>query len=377
MSLRVLHIVDNLDRCAVEVWLIQMLRRAKARGLTLDWTFYCAVGQPGSRDNEACELGAQIIYSPVPIGSKADFMRALRRELIQGRYDVLHSHHDLISGVYLAAAFGLPIQRRVVHIHNADEQVLTPSRAKQAVFRPLLRQICLRSADRIVAISPHALNTFLAGRRADPTHHCFQYYGIDASRFQSLTSDRAGLRLRLGMPAEARILLFAARMVPEKNPLFAVDVLMELRKRQPDAFLVFAGTGALVAAVLERSRMLRQDDAILMMGWRDDIPEIMAASDWFILPHPEYPMEGFGIAVVEAQLAGLRMLLSQGVSDSPLLPTAKYRRLPLAAGAAAWAEAAMDLLKEPAPSRRDAMEALRISPMDADKALDALLSIYQ
>jgi glycosyltransferase involved in cell wall biosynthesis len=376
MPCKVLHIVDNLDRCAVEAWLIHMLDCAKARGLALDWTFYCTVGQPGCRDDKARTLGARIIYSPVPIGAKVAFMRALRTELRRGRYDVLHSHHDLISGIYFIAAMGLSIRRRVVHIHNADEHVLTPNRAKQAMLRPVLRRICLNAADRVIAVSSHALNTFLAGCRANAERDRVHYYGIDAGRFQNLARDRVGLRMKLGLPAEAKILLFPARLVPEKNPLFAVDVLAELRKRQPETVLVFAGSGALEAAILDRSRALHQDEAVRMMGWRDDIPEIMAASDWFILPHPEHPMEGFGIAVVEAQLAGLRMLLSRGVSDAPLLPTASYRMLPLAAGAAAWSEAAMDLLKSSPLSRRDALKALKSSPMDVDKALDALLNIY-
>jgi len=64
------------------------------------------------------------------------------------------------------------------------------------------------------------------------------------------------------------------------------------------------------------------------LGWRNDVPEIMRCCDWFILPHPEHPMEGFGLAVVEAQLAGLRMLISTGVPDDPLLPTASCARLP-------------------------------------------------
>ena len=81
-----------------------------------------------------------------------------------------------------------------------------------------------------------------------------------------------------------------------------------------------------------------------LLGWRDDLPEIMSCSDWFILPHPEHPVEGFGLAVVEAQLAGLRMLLSRGIPDDPLLSTASFRRLALSEGPKVWAKAAMELL---------------------------------
>ena len=129
-------------------------------------------------------------------------------------------------------------------------------------------------------------------------------------------------------------------MTPEKNPVFAVDVLAALRRRLPGAVAVFAGAGDLEAAVRARADELGLSDAVRLIGWRDDIAEVMSASDWFVLPHPHAPMEGFGIAVVEAQLAGLRLLLSLGVSDAPILPGASCRRLSLDDGADAWGAAA-------------------------------------
>jgi hypothetical protein len=88
-------------------------------------------------------------------------------------------------------------------------------------------------------------------------------------------------------------------------------------------------------------------------------------------------VEGFGLAVVEAQLAGLRMLLSRGVLDDPLLPTASFRRLALADGPQVWAKAAMELLQQPPPSRTVALAALRESPFDIDAALNDLVSLHK
>ena len=139
--------------------------RAGAR-TDLDWTFYCILEQPGAMDEEARALGARVIHSPVPIARKMEFVRALRAELRRGEYDVLHCHHDIVSAVYLLAAVGLPIERRVVHVHNADESVLTPSRWKQRLYREPMRLACLNLADRMVGISNHTLDTFLSGRTA-------------------------------------------------------------------------------------------------------------------------------------------------------------------------------------------------------------------
>jgi glycosyltransferase involved in cell wall biosynthesis len=372
---RCLHVVENLDRGAVETWLVRALGHARAHGRGVDWTFYCALGRPGRLDDEARALGARVVLSPAPIGAPRAFVRALRAELRRGRYDVLHAHHDLVSAVYFVAALGLPIRRRIVHVHNADEAVLTPNALKQAIYRPVFRRVCLAAADRVAGISAHTLATFTRGRRR-PGVDAVLPYGIDARAFTALAPERDAVRRELGLAADARILLFAGRMAPEKNPVFAVDVLRALRAIDARAVAVFAGTGSLerdVAAALESAGLAAYGR---QLGWRDDVARLMAASDCFILPHVERPLEGFGIAVVEAQLAGLPLLLSTGVADDPLLPAARAARLPLGAGAGVWAEAAARLMTPPLPSREAALAALAASPMDMDRALDGLLALH-
>jgi glycosyltransferase involved in cell wall biosynthesis len=376
MTPKVLHVVGVMDRWSVETWLLQLMAHAGERAQQLDWTFYCAFGVAGSRDCEAKALGARVVRSPVPIGDKLAFARALRAEVASGGYDVLHCHHDLISGVYLLAAAGLTVPKRLVHVHNLDEAVLTPNPLKQAVLRPTLRRVCLAMADQIVANSEHSLDAFLAGRRRDPRRHRVHYIAVDPTRFAEARLDRAAFRRSLGLAEDAPILLFAGRITPEKNPVFAVDVLAALRRRMPEAVGVFAGAGSLEADVRDRAAALGQTDAIRMIGWREDVAEIMSACDWFILPHPHHPAEGFGVAVVEAQLTGLRLLLSLGISDAPILPGAVWRRLSLGAGADAWADAAVQLWNQPAPSRAAALAALRASPMDLDHALDDMLALH-
>lgn len=373
---RILHVVESLDDGAVENWLMRMLRHARGRSVPLDWTFYCALPGTGRLDEEARTLGAAVVHSPVGLGRTRPFVSALRAELRRGAYDVLHGHHDLVSAVYLSAAVGLPLRRRIVHAHNPDEDVPTRSAAKASILRPTLRCICLSLADRIVGNSQHTLDTFLAGRPRRANRDLVHYYGVDRAPFAHAGEIRGRMRRDLGIRDDARLMLFAGRMVPEKNPVFAVDVLAELRRRDASIVGVFAGRGSLDDAVKARARAHGLNGAFAHLGWRADVPGLMAMADWFILPHPEHPMEGFGLAVVEAQLAGLRLLLSKGVADDPLLPTARVARLPLAAGAAAWADAAETLFSGPAPAATDAQAALGRSEMDMDRALAALLAIH-
>jgi glycosyltransferase involved in cell wall biosynthesis len=376
-SPKCLHVVENLDRGAVENWLVRMLRHARETNVDVDWSFYCALGRPGQLDQQARELGAKVIHSPAPIGNKTSFVRALRSELQKGQYDVLHCHHDLVSAMYLLAAVGTPVQRRIVHVHNSDEGVLTPSNVKQRLYREPLRRICLAMADCVVGISDHTLDTFLAGKSRKKGRDMVHYYGVDPRAFQNLIVDRKEFRRQLGLPEDALLLLFAGRLVPEKNPVFVADVLAELRQLEPRVFALFAGTGSLAEDVLARVEERGLDSAIRMMSWRKDLPAVMSNCDWFILPHPEHPMEGFGIAVVEAQLAGLRLLISRGIANDPLLPNAVFRRLSLTDSPKQWAQAAMELILEEDPSAHDAINELKNSPMDMDRALSMLVDLHE
>jgi len=372
---KVIHIVEAMNNQAVENWLLRMLNHAVVSGQKPDWTFYCTVGPQGMRDEAVRRLGARVIYSAYPLANGRTFVQALRDELKRGGYDVLHCHHDIMSAPYLLAAFMLPIRKRIVHVHNADLGLPTRSSLKTLALREPFRRICL-AADSVVGISHHALDAMLGARSRVPGRHLVHYYGVDPSPFFR-PEERESVRRQLGISIKARILLFGGRIVPEKNPVFAVDVLAALRCYDANAIAVFAGAGSEEQRVLDRARALGVDDAVRLIGWRHDLPQIMSASDWFILPRPEKPMEGFGLAVVEAQLAGLRLLLSRGIANDPLLPTARYRRLGLGEGAEAWAAAAIDVMSEPSPSLPDTFAALQASPMNMDFALADLIQLHQ
>ena len=231
---------------------------------------------------------------------------------------MIHVHADLMSAPYAIAGRLAGISRVVTHVHNADEWLPTPSVMKQLLCREPMRRLCLMTSDRIVGISNHTLDTFLAGRARRPDRDSVHYYGVDPAPFANAAADREGFRRQLCLAQDARILLFAGRMVPEKNPVLVVEVLEKLRRVEPRTVAVFAGSGSEEQRVLDRAKELGLENSVHLLGWRNDLPEIMCCCDWFILPHPEHPVEGFGLAVVEAQLAGLRLLVSRDLGRPAL-----------------------------------------------------------
>ena len=371
--MRICHVVESMDKGAVENWLIRTFVHSRSSFPDYDWTFYCALPDAGRHADLVRSFGGNVVASPVPFGRKREFLACLRAFLKTNRFDVLHCHHDFLCGFYLWAAAGLPIGKRLVHVHNTDEALPTPSRWKHRLLLEPLRQTCLRMADGIVGISNHVLDQFLRHRPRRPKRDVVCYYGVDVSDANSAEFNPAKFRLEMGVPADAKILLFVGRMVPLKNPTFVVDVLKATLSQEPNAYAVFAGEGNLMPDVLERADNLEVRDRIRLLGWRDDTAYLMKNSDVFVFPRLETPVEGLGLVVVESQACGLPMITTPGVCDDAIINPQMVTRIALTADLDRWASSVTDSLRMSHSYNADTVAQSRFG-MDSTTA--HLLSLY-
>ncbi len=358
-----------------------MLQAGKTFDEELDWTFYCVLSRPGRFDEMARALGARVVNSPVELREKVKFIRHLRGALRKGRYDVLHCHHDIVSAIYLVAALGLPIQRRIVHVHNADLHVPTGSARKAAFLREPMRRLCLWLADRIVGISRYTLATFLRGRPPRTPRDVVLYYGIDTAPFHLGLPDARSLRRSLELPDQAKILLFVGRMVSYKNPVFLLDLLDAIAEDEPDAFAVFVGAGPLEDELRARAGSRGLTDRVRILGWRDDSIALMRSSDLFVFPRlegesPDLGREGLGLVVVEAQAAGLPSLLSHGIPEDAIVVPELCDVLPLGAGVHAWGSGARSILSRSKPNAASSLAAIESSSFSLAAGFHNLIALY-
>lgn len=373
--MKVLQIIENLHRGSVERWLLRTYLHAQQIGLQFQWTFYCYLQESGELEQVAEQAGARVVHSPVPMTKKPAFLSALGNEIRSGDYNVIHSHHDFLSAFYYLASIGSRC-RRITHVHNTDEALPTPSRIKRALAHGPMRLGCLSMSDRILATSEHALKAFLDGRRQDPVRHRVHYCSIDMNKIWSLTPDRAGVRAELGLNSDAKLLLFVGSMIDLKNPLFVVEMLPHMLRCEPEIAAVFAGTGPDEARIRKRAEELGLAHRVKVLGWREDVHRLMQASDLFVNPRRKRPLEAFGIVNLEAQAAGLRTIISDGISLEPMVAGTLHTQIPLGAGPAEWAKKALEVL-ELAPLAPSATKQIfRASRFDPDFAVHELHAIY-
>lgn len=374
--MKVIHIVEYMHDQAVENWIFRIMREARSKYPECHWTFYCTLGKPGRLDDQIRALGGEVIHAPVPIGRTTAFIRHLRKTLRDGNYDVMHAHHDVVSAVYLLASSRTGVRRRIVHVHNTAMALPTMSRAKRAILWEPMRRVCLALADRIAGISRDALASMLGEAEPRPPRDVVVYYGIETSRFRHPRRTRACTRADIGVDEDARLILFAGRMTEYKNPVFVVDLLAEIADSVPDAVVAFAGVGPEAAHVERRATDLGLSARIRVLGWREDLAELMLASDLLVWPGQEQPKEGLGLGIVEAQAAGLPIVMSRSVPDDAIVVDALVSVVPLSAGPAAWGREAERMLQTQRTIRDSALDIVEGSHFSLAAGTSNVMALY-
>jgi glycosyltransferase involved in cell wall biosynthesis len=131
--------------------------------------------------------------------------------------------------------------------------------------------------------------------------------GIDLKRFSvSQTQPKTQARRAIGIPENAFVIGIAATLRSWKGHDNLVEAFCRLAEKSPDLHLVIAGDGprrqhleSLIAQTPWASR-------VHLLGHREDVPEVLAALDLFVLP--SYANEGVPQAIMQAMAMGLPVI---------------------------------------------------------------------
>lgn len=205
---------------------------------------------------------------------------------------LLHGHGLRLAPLFAAAARagGLPL---VITLHN-----LVPAR----LSLPARVVLCaaLGAARRVIAVSE------AVARSARPVLGDARLVvipnGVDLARFApGALPGRAPARRSLGLDDDAAVVLCLARLSPEKDVGNFLEAAALVAPRIDARFLV-AGDGPLMPTLRTQIVLLGLEGRATLLGRREDVPALLAASDLFCLPSRE---EGLSLAALEAMAAGL------------------------------------------------------------------------
>jgi glycosyltransferase involved in cell wall biosynthesis len=157
---------------------------------------------------------------------------------------------------------------------------------------------------KIVSVSSAVRDAHIAHEQLDPDKCAVIYNGIDRWDWSD-TARREfedDFRRRCGIPADAPLCIVVGRLEPPKGHDTLLQAVPFILKHLPDARFLLVGDGSLQATLEAQADRLGIRDAIVMLGARTDVRQLLSISDVAINPSHR---EGFSIAVLEAMAAGL------------------------------------------------------------------------
>ncbi len=155
---------------------------------------------------------------------------------------------------------------------------------------------------------------------------------------------RLAARRALGV-GDAPVILTVGRQDRQKGQVHLVEAMARVRDAFPDAQLFVAGAeGESTAELRARSAALGLTDEVHLLGHRDDVGDLLAAADVFVLPSR---YEGLGAAVLEAMALGLPVVASDLEALREVVDPDRSALLVPAGDAVALADAIGRVLRDP------------------------------
>ncbi len=373
--IRILHVVGGMNQGGIETWLMHILRHIDRDRFHIDFLVHTT--QSCAYDDEIRSLGSQIIpclHPSRPWLYAHNFKRILNK---YGSYDIVHSHVHHFSGYVLRLAQQAGVPVRIAHSHIDSSALEAQAIWYRRLYLTLMKSLIAHHATLGLGCSQVAIvDLFGSAWKSDPRWQLL-YYGIDLTPFQaSKTSiDVVDVRVKFGIPADAFVIGHVGRFHKQKNHQFLIEIFAEVVKREPQAYLLLVGEGFLRPTIEQQVMQLGLGKQVIFVGRRFDVPQLMiSAMDVFLLPSLS---EGLPMVGIEAQAAGLPLILSDVITDEVHKIKPLIQKISLSQPIQVWTDAVLAARNFKARiTQTDSVAVLENSEFNISYNIKTLTKIY-
>ena len=356
---RVLNLFTIMNRGGAETMVMNYYRNIDRSKVQYDFMVHRQ--ERGAYDDEIEALGGRPIR-PWTAGEYRKTVRAFYAE--HPEYRVIHSHMSEL-GYYdfrEAEKAGVPV--RICHAHNRPYGIDLKSPVRW-YYKTMMR--------------PHITDLFICGKesgdwlfgRKNEARFIQLNNAIDARQYAYCPEIRQKMRQSLGIGEDQLVIGHVGRFYPQKNHKFIIDIFQAVRTKNPKAVLLLVGNDAGEGGkeIHQKAEQLGLTPWVKFLGTRGDVAELLQAMDVFLFPSL---FEGLSVASIEAQAAGLPVLISDSVPIE-CRKTDLVHVLPLSAPPEEWADSVLELARIP---RRNTYEEIRDAGFDVVENAKWLQAFY-
>lgn len=274
----------------------------------------CVIENSGLIGKEMESLGFEVIllgFKRQPIKTIIALVKIMKEKEI----DIINgaSYHPSLYARIAGAIAGVPVI--ISHEHGLYN--------KKRFHRVLINRFLLRFTDHFIAVSDTMKNQLLDWYCYPKNKVSTIYNGVDISRFTPPKS-KGEAKSSLGLDPNRSVIGMICRLDPDKGHRFFFDAIKSLEKKYDAQWIVVGDAGGnhshYEKIIKDYATKLGLNKTIKFLGYRRDIPQLLAAIDIFVLPTLR---EGFPVAILEAMSSGCAIVASDFPANLELISDGK------------------------------------------------------
>jgi len=289
---RILFVITGLDYGGAETQVRDVALALKARGLSVG---VVSMLLPVAYQDDLTSAGIHLWSldmkrkwpDPRMVWRLANIVR-------QFKPDIVHSH--MIHANLLARV------SRVAGWHKIPLVCTAHSVNEGGKLRMYAYRVTDRWASITTNVSQAAVDRYVAVGAAPAGHIIYMPNGVDMSRFCPDEERRKAMRFTLGIAADQPTVLAVGRFAEAKNHASMLRAFTYVIEARPNALLLLVGQGPLLDETRGLAQALHLGDSVRFLGIRNDVPDLMRASDLYLMSSL---WEGLPIVLLEAAASGL------------------------------------------------------------------------
>jgi glycosyltransferase involved in cell wall biosynthesis len=369
--LKVLHVVSVPGVGGAQVYVESVVHGLA--GLGYDVTVACS-DDPAvvARYASAAHVyPTRIPYRVDPWADLRFFVRLLRL-MRSGRFDVVQTSAAKASlfGRLAARLAGVPVVIFTAHGFPFHDFM---SPLPRLGLRMLERAMSRWCTDMVVSVSEIDRRTAVAEGIVPPERIVTIQNGID---LECAVGDRAAARESLGLPPGVAVVGMVGRLAPQKAPDDFLRMAALVAREVPTTTFLVVGDGPLRRDLAQLTTALGLDRQVRFLGFRDDVPRVLAALDVFALTSL---WEGLPFTILEAMRAGTPVVATAVNGVPEVVEHGRTGLLAPPRDTTQLAAHILALLKDPGRARAMGEEGRRRlrEQFDVDRMVAELSDLYQ
>ncbi len=317
--------------------------------------------------DEVKALGGEV-YLITPTKNILGNMKDMYKIFKENQYDVVHAWNSTMNifPMRVANSAGVPVRvSECVSMANRHETI-------KSITKNILRQFSRLDANYYIGNS-YDCGVYLFGKKAVESGKVSVFKTVINAESNAYKQElREKTRKEFGW-SDKILYGFIGRYMPQKNPLFLIEIFNEIQKRQPKAHLVMIGFGDLENQMMEKVAAQGLTEKVENLGRREDIKQFYNAFDAFLLPSL---YEGLPVVGLEAQCCGLPMFFSTEITKEASACDELGIFISLQDTAAVWAEKIIPIVERNMGRRRSHCDDIIKNGFDSKSESVRLLDFY-